>query len=256
MGCLYRIDFPSGKSYIGITMKTAEHRFAKGHCKKKNGPSALGAAIRKYGAESASVQTLVIADDWKYLCDLEKKAIVAFNTKSPYGYNMTEGGDGVVDPSDEIRKIKSEKHIAYFSDPAVRAAHSAIKRKHGADPEVRKRMSIAGKKRFSDPEVRERNKEAQRIAHSSSEMREMHRANTLAYNAAHPERVEQHKVKLKEYYSDQHKREIQAERMREFYQTDAGKLAIENMANKNRGRKASPETRAKMRASHSKRKVA
>lgn len=97
MGCLYQLESPGGKRYIGISHKTAEKRWHAHQMRTREGRNnALQQAIRKYGAASFKVATLAIADNWDYLCDLEKKAIKAFGTKSPNGYNLTEGGEGVV----------------------------------------------------------------------------------------------------------------------------------------------------------------
>jgi group I intron endonuclease len=97
MGCLYRITSPSGKCYLGITSKTAAERWTAHLQRTREGRSqALQKAIVKYGADAFTVETLVIADKWDYLCDLERKAIAAFNTKAPHGYNLTDGGEGIV----------------------------------------------------------------------------------------------------------------------------------------------------------------
>ena len=125
MACLYQLIFPNGKSYIGITKKTAEQRF-KAHClNAKNGiteypdysPSqkaisdrkygldnfgrlpwltSLGEAIRKYGKENVIVKTLVIANDFEYLQELEIKAIKRYRTFYDSlahfsGYNTSKG---------------------------------------------------------------------------------------------------------------------------------------------------------------------
>jgi group I intron endonuclease len=95
MGCLYRISFPSGKSYIGITMHTALGRFAE-HCYEatRDNDRALKRALRKYGKDSATLETLAISNDWGYLTDIERRAIKVFGTFGHGGYNMTVGGDG------------------------------------------------------------------------------------------------------------------------------------------------------------------
>src|SRR3990167_9897883 len=88
-GCLYRLMFPNRKAYIGITKCTAEARFAQ-HAKAariaKTG-CAVHLAIEKYGSESVKVETLVVADA-EYRKQLEPKAIEAFNTRAPHGYNL------------------------------------------------------------------------------------------------------------------------------------------------------------------------
>ncbi len=100
MGCLYRVSFPNGKAYLGITTQTAQARF-KDHCseagrlkrEKPRGGSLLHHALNKYPGQ-AQLEVLVIADDWDYLCELEQRAIQAFGTRKPNGYNLTEGGEG------------------------------------------------------------------------------------------------------------------------------------------------------------------
>jgi group I intron endonuclease len=95
MGALYRLSFPNGKSYIGITTKTAEARLAAHiYASRRGSPAPVHHAINKYGDRHTSVETLVVADDWGYLCDLERRAIVHFATKAPSGYNVADGGDG------------------------------------------------------------------------------------------------------------------------------------------------------------------
>lgn len=125
MGCLYQLIFPNGKSYIGITKKTAKQRFG-GHClnsvanftEYQNGsvskkvisdlqhgfdnsshlprPTLLGKAIREFGKENVIVRTLVIANDMEFLKELEIKAIKRYRTLHSNGafstgYNMSKG---------------------------------------------------------------------------------------------------------------------------------------------------------------------
>lgn len=95
MGCLYKIDFENGKSYVGISSTTAKDRWRR-HGRQKNPKSLIGRAFAKYGEDAAKMHVLVIANDWDYLCLLEQKAISAFNTKFPGGLNLTNGGEGAV----------------------------------------------------------------------------------------------------------------------------------------------------------------
>lgn len=128
MGCLYQIEFPNGKSYIGITMKTAEQRF-KGHTRLRD-KTALAHALKKHGACNVKVKTLIIADRWDYLCDLEKKAIASYKTKIPHGYNLTDGGEGTlgVEWSEESRAKLSKARIGSIATPECRAKMSASRK--------------------------------------------------------------------------------------------------------------------------------
>jgi hypothetical protein len=141
MGCLYSLTFPNGKQYIGITSKTAVVRFAghkDGAAGKRN--SVIYSALRKYKPENVDVKTLVIANDWKYLCELEKKTIVAFGTKYPQGYNMTDGGDGFIGIANhaELISVATKKAMAR---PEVVAKVNANARARSADPEWRRKIS-------------------------------------------------------------------------------------------------------------------
>lgn len=134
MGNLYQLTSPAGKSYIGISLKTTEARWAKHveHAIGKRENGALYAALRKYGTESFQVKTLVVADDWEYLCKLEQKAILAFNTKSPNGYNITDGGEGVQGPRDAKTKAAiSAAQKKRFENPEQRALMSEYARRAG-----------------------------------------------------------------------------------------------------------------------------
>ena len=92
---------------------------------------ALQLAIKKYGADTFKLETLVIADDWEYLSDLERKAIQAYGTMAPGGYNLTIGGEGV------IGRIHTEVSAANMS--------AGQKRRH-SNPKELERLREAGKK--------------------------------------------------------------------------------------------------------------
>ena len=115
-GTLYKLDFASGKSYVGVTnnfrRRLCEHRkyAERGH------DSLLYRAWRKYGAPTASA--LGVFED-HYLMDAEKAAVAAFRTQSPHGYNMTPGGESPPTLVPEIAKRigaknKGKKRTADF----------------------------------------------------------------------------------------------------------------------------------------------
>jgi hypothetical protein len=103
MGVLYKLTSPSGKSYIGITSKTLEQRWAKHveHAFGKRDAGALYGALRKYGVETFKREQLGECDDWERLCQMEKDAIASHGTLSPNGYNLTIGGEGIIGPKTE-----------------------------------------------------------------------------------------------------------------------------------------------------------
>lgn len=90
---LYKLTFPNGKAYIGISTRSAKSRFVSHLLAFNTGKnkSILYSAWRKHGqpemrvlAEFTSVDELRAA---------ERAAIADFGTLKPNGYNMTYGGD-------------------------------------------------------------------------------------------------------------------------------------------------------------------
>jgi len=190
VGCLYVATSPSGKEYVGISRGTAVKRW-KTHAYNaaKGSQCALHNAIRKYGSAAFSVRTLAVADDWAYLCLLEKSAIAAFATRAPNGYNLTEGGDGLINPAPEVRKRMAKATKDYFAtpgnrekvveankriwtpelrawraeetrrqmqNPVVAAKLSAARKLRSSTPEERSRLGTMAKKNWEDPELRAR----------------------------------------------------------------------------------------------------
>ena len=96
---VYRItNKENGKSYIGITTKTIEARWAmhlnasdKGKCLHRP----LYLAIKKYGADAFRMEMVCEAQTTDELRELEKHHISACGTFAPGGYNATLGGDGL-----------------------------------------------------------------------------------------------------------------------------------------------------------------
>lgn len=90
---IYRITNKlNGKSYIGQTRKTVEERFNQHIRDAANGHGFyIQNAIRKYGPENFSVETLATAENIDELNRLEEYYIRKFNTVE-LGYNLSYGG--------------------------------------------------------------------------------------------------------------------------------------------------------------------
>lgn len=161
-GCLYRLTFPNGKVYIGITTRTAERRFSEHKKSAASGrPLAVNRAISKYGADSVLVETLVVAP-WSYLLALECQAIEAFGSKGDGGYNMTDGGDGVVGLaiSDATReKLRSAQLGRKVSDEVRERMREASRRRVITD-ELREKFRLANLGRKRDRESIEKTRQA------------------------------------------------------------------------------------------------
>ncbi len=155
---MYLISGPQGKQYVGITTRTPELRDLEHKTwGVRRGTSYLHRAIRKHGPDAFSMRVLVIADDWEYLCMLEKRAIVAYETKAPRGYNATDGGDGVSGMDGETR----EKHRQNTADGTRKAwaeGRMAPRAQTRATQEFKERhrqaTSIGVKRMYADPDMR------------------------------------------------------------------------------------------------------
>ena len=82
----------NGKPYVGQTTQKLERRI-KEH---KRSDLYIDRAIRKYGWENFTVEVLKVCGSKEELDYWEKYFIKARNTRSPNGYNLTDGGEGTV----------------------------------------------------------------------------------------------------------------------------------------------------------------
>ena len=94
----------SGKAYIGKTEGIIEDRADKHLDGKTPGCRALHSAIQKYGKENFKLEILEQNVIPELLSDLEMFYIAKFNTISPHGYNLTEGGETGHHSEETIKK--------------------------------------------------------------------------------------------------------------------------------------------------------
>jgi group I intron endonuclease len=110
------INKVNDKKYIGQHSGADIQKYWRKHVYRAlasptNRVRAIYSAIRKYGAENFEIKPLVIVGTKEDLNFYEKSLIKVFGTKSPGGYNLTDGGDGVANPSEESRRKMSESHL-------------------------------------------------------------------------------------------------------------------------------------------------
>jgi len=106
MGYIYMLTSPSGKSYIGQTIRTIKERF-KEHKSGNGGCVAIYNAIQKYGWDNFEKDWYECPDD-----DLNKheELMIEVLGTLTHGYNLKEGGANGKD-SDETRQRKREAHL-------------------------------------------------------------------------------------------------------------------------------------------------
>lgn len=92
-GYIYKYTSPSGKSYIGQTIRSLEER--AGHDGKNyKGSYEFYKAIRKYGFKNFEIEVLAEVLQ-EQLNQMEIKYIQLFNTLIPNGYNISAGGQNI-----------------------------------------------------------------------------------------------------------------------------------------------------------------
>lgn len=107
-GYIYKItNLINGKIYIG------QHKYDKSELDNSYIASGLviNESIKKYGLENFKRELIDTADTLEELNQKEKYYIKVFNSIAPNGYNLTEGGDGVVSPSEEVRNKMAAKKL-------------------------------------------------------------------------------------------------------------------------------------------------
>jgi group I intron endonuclease len=91
----------NGKVYVGLTTKDLSKRIA-GHISENK--SYVQKALNKYGLQSFDVSIIDSAESKDILFEKEKYWIQHFDCKVPKGYNLTDGGEGLINPSEVVRK--------------------------------------------------------------------------------------------------------------------------------------------------------
>lgn len=101
MGFIYMLTSPSGKSYIGQTIRTIEKRF--GEHQESSSCRVIYNAIQKYGWENFDKDWYECPDE--ELDNHEELMIEVLGTLVPNGYNLREGGGNGKLSEETKRKI-------------------------------------------------------------------------------------------------------------------------------------------------------
>ena len=191
MGSIYKItNTVNGKSYIGQTIHDAEKTRIRQHLRGK-GSQPVKHAIKKYGQDAFTFEILHDGIIPEFLDDLEKEVIAKFNTMSPNGYNLTEGGDGGSYCEETRRKMSesqkgqtpwnkgkplSDEHCRKLSEAQKGRIHSEETRRKMSEThkgkqyclgykhseETRRKLSEAQKGRIHSEETRRKMSESRR----------------------------------------------------------------------------------------------
>lgn len=116
----------TGKQYVGITARGlnrrwTEHRY---NARSRRSDMLIGRAIAKHGAENFRMEALCSSRTWGGICAAEALLIIQHGTKSPQGYNLTDGGEGPFGfkHTPEAIERSAAKHRGRPCHPNTRAA--------------------------------------------------------------------------------------------------------------------------------------
>ena len=130
-------NLDNNKKYVGLTKFSITERFYQ-HVKRG---FLLTEAIKKYGEDKFFIELIEEVDTAGRAYELEQYYIKEYNTKVPYGYNLTDGGDGIFgwevteeyrqECSERVKQLHKEKKVGMYG-------------KNHSD-ETKRKMSVASK---------------------------------------------------------------------------------------------------------------
>lgn len=131
----------NGKQYVGIT-KDLKRRWHQ-HVAANGSAPAFHAAIKKFGKDGFMFSHICDAFDFDAACDIERMLIQQHNTKSPNGYNLTDGGEGVTgrpmtEEEKQIRKTSSLAYIASLTKDERSQKFGAAKGRKWTEEQIKK----------------------------------------------------------------------------------------------------------------------
>lgn len=116
-GVVYLIwNIVNGKMYVGQTRQSFKRRIIEHKRDSTKSKVGIDAAIRKYGMENFHAEVIEMCSV-EQLNEREMFWIKKLNSKVPNGYNLTDGGDGIVGCTDETRAKLSAKHKGVKKSP-------------------------------------------------------------------------------------------------------------------------------------------
>ena len=157
MGHIYKITNKiNNKIYIGQTTKArpsdrfSQHRYAARHLDQKSNTNYLYYSMNKYGVENFTFEIIEEVDN-QLLNEREQYWISFYNCKAPFGYNMTDGGDGTQGFSrpqsiEEREKRKISNKQFYINHPEEREKQSERIKKLWENEEYRNKVTESNKR--------------------------------------------------------------------------------------------------------------
>ena len=210
VGTIYKIEFPNGKHYIGLTTTSLKQRAMEhGNCAKNGDTRCVYNALRKYNmVDTFELIEIDNADSLEELCEKEIRYIVEYGSyyMNGKGYNMTYGGEGTNGYvyTEEAKQRMSDARIKYFeNNPAARQQLSELKTKYfannpGAGKEHGERMTQF----WANQEEREKQSERTTNYFKNQEARQQASERTTKHIQKHPEVIDKFVERMKHHWSN------------------------------------------------------
>lgn len=189
---LYRVSLKEdpSKDYVGISYnykrRWSEHRSAaRNITTSKSRCHAITRALHKYGASNFEFKLLGIYRNRAIAAEMEKICIGQFN----WGYyNLTGGGEGTAELSEDTRQKKSDKLKAVMNSPGFQEKRVATVRQfYSENPDAIKNLSEKMTDIRKNPEIEARRAEAYRTTVSTEESKLKHGRAAVKRIQDHPE---------------------------------------------------------------------
>lgn len=174
---IYMYTFPNGKRYIGKTIRTLNARQGQDWSRYKR-CRLLWAAIQKYGTDSIHIDVLFYGDlTNEESSEMERYYIAEYKTNAnrysnpSYGYNLTDGGEGVpgwkptyerrdqlVEQMREIGKGHAGKTVSDTTRKRLSESHKGIRLGYKMPEETKRKIGEANSLKNMTSEEREHRK--------------------------------------------------------------------------------------------------
>ena len=237
-GYIYKIQFPNGKHYIGLTTTSLKQREGQHKkCAKQGDTRRLYTALRKYNmVDTFELIEIDTAHTLEKLCEMEIKYIKEYNSYyiNGKGYNMTFGGEGTNGYifTEEDKQKQSEITKRYFENPEARQKQSELIKKYFENPDTRQQMSDTKKKYFeANPDAGKEQSERLKKHYENPEERQKMSEIKKTYYENNPEAIQKLSETTTKYFENPQARQKHSEIKKKYFEDnpDAGKEHSERL---------------------------
>jgi group I intron endonuclease len=257
-GFIYKIEFPNGKHYIGLTDSLERRKKEHNNSTKKGDTKLVYNALRKYNMIDAfELIEIDTADTLVELCEKEKKYIKDYNSHyiDGYGYNMTYGGEGTNGYifTEQDKQKMSESQQKRFKNPEQRQMlHDQSKNYWNDNEEARKHMSELKKETCTQEWRRAQSEIITNTFKNNPDLTKQHSERMKQKHIDNPELAKQHSERMKQKYIDNPELARQnGEKLKEAYAKNPD-LRIKN-SEAQKKRFENPEEKEKLSRIHKER---